>query len=64
MDLKQGLAQLIDAYADAKASKNSILLQYATQELQNFLEQVIIAPPPPGSAPAGDGAAPAPMEEE
>ena len=63
MDLKQGLAQLIDAYADAKASKNQILLQYATQELQSFLEQVIIAPPPPGSAPAPDGAAPEEIED-
>lgn len=40
MDLKQALAQLIDAYADAKASKNQILLQYATQELQNFIQQL------------------------
>ena len=64
MDLKQGLAQLIDAYADAKASKNAILLQYATQELQNFLEQVIIAPNPQGSAPSADGAAPEPFTEE
>ena len=37
MDLKQALAQLIDAYADAKASKNQILTSYATQELQRFL---------------------------
>lgn len=63
MDLKQGLAQLIDAYADAKASKNQILLQYATQELQNFLEQVVIAPNAPGSAPAPDGAAPEEIED-
>jgi hypothetical protein len=47
MDLKQALAQLIDAYADAKASKNSILLAYATQELQNFIQQVDIIPAPP-----------------
>ena len=64
MDLKQGLAQLIDAYADAKASKNAILLQYATQELQNFLEQVVVAPQPPSAAPAADGAAPEPVTEE
>ena len=63
MDLKQGLAQLIDAYADAKASKNAILLQYATQELQNFLEQVVIAPQPQTAA-AADGAAPEPFTEE
>ena len=39
MELKQALAQLIDAYADAKASKNSILMAYASQELQNFMQQ-------------------------
>ena len=44
MDFKQALAQLIDAYADAKASKNQILLQYATQELQNFIQGVEIVP--------------------
>ena len=43
MDFKQALAQLIDAYADAKASKNQILLSYATQELQNFIQQVEIS---------------------
>lgn len=37
MELKNALAQLIDAYADAKASKNQILTAYATQELQRFL---------------------------
>ena len=47
MDLKQALAQLVDAYADAKASKNQILLSYATQELQNFIQQVDIVPAPP-----------------
>ena len=47
MDLKQALAQLIDAYADAKASKNQILLQYATQELQNFIQQVDLIQAPP-----------------
>jgi hypothetical protein len=56
MDFKQALAQLIDAYADAKASKNQILQQYATQELQNFIQQVEIIPAPPAAA--------APEEEE
>jgi hypothetical protein len=47
MELKQALAQLIDAYADAKASKNQILLAYATQELQSFIQSVdLIAAPP------------------
>jgi hypothetical protein len=44
MDFKTALAQLIDAYADAKASKNTILVSYATQELQNFMQQVEIVP--------------------
>lgn len=46
MELKQALAQLIDAYADAKASKNQILLSYATQELQNFIQQVDLTQAP------------------
>lgn len=52
MELKQALAQLIDAYADAKASKNQILLAYATQELQTFITQVEVVPAPPAVAPA------------
>jgi hypothetical protein len=55
MEYKQALAQLIDAYADAKASKNNILLTYATQELQNFIQTVDIVPAPP-SAPKVDQA--------
>jgi hypothetical protein len=47
MELKQALAQLIDAYADAKASKNQILLQYATQELQNFIQGIDLIQAPP-----------------
>ena len=47
MDLKQALAQLIDAYADAKASKNQILLSYATQELQRFIQSVDLIQAPP-----------------
>ena len=55
MDFKQALAQLIDAYADAKASKNQILQQYATQELQNFIQQVEIVPAlPTGSKEDGE----------
>ncbi len=40
MELKQALAQLIDAYADAKATKNQLLLAYATQELQTFIQGI------------------------
>jgi hypothetical protein len=47
MDLKPALAQLIDAYADAKTSKNQILLQYATQELQNFIQGIDLIQAPP-----------------
>lgn len=47
MELKQALAQLIDAYADAKASKNQILVSYATQELQQFISQVDLIQAPP-----------------
>lgn len=54
MDFKQALAQLIDAYADAKASKNQILVSYATQELQNFIQQVDIVPAPPAPAPESE----------
>jgi hypothetical protein len=50
MELKQALAQLIDAYADAKASKNSILLSYATQELQNFIQAIDLIQAPPARA--------------
>ena len=49
MDLKQALAQLIDAYADAKSSKNQILLSYATQELQRFIQGVDLIQAPPSA---------------
>ena len=55
MELKTALASLIDAYADAKASKNQILLSYATQELQTFMKQVDLIQAPP--APKADLAA-------
>lgn len=63
MELKQALARLIDAYADAKSSKNQILLQYATQELQNFIQQVDLVQAPPAS-PAMDAGAPTPINED
>jgi len=63
MELKQALAQLIDAYADAKASKNNILLTYATQELQNFIQQIDLIQAPP-SAPRVDVGAPEPLTED
>ena len=50
--LKQTLAQLIDAYADAKASKNQVLISYATQEIQRFMQEVDLfqVKPSPDSA--------------
>lgn len=48
MDLKQQLANLIDAYADAKRSGNETLIKLATQPLQEFFsghDVVPIAPP-------------------
>jgi hypothetical protein len=59
MELKQALAQLIDAYADAKASKNNILLSYATQELQNFIQQVELV-----RLPGADAGASIPFTED
>jgi len=47
MELKTALASLIDAYADAKTSKNQILLSYATQELQTFMSQIDLIQAPP-----------------
>jgi len=47
MELKTALANLIDAYADAKTSKNQILLSYATQELQTFMSQIDLIQAPP-----------------
>jgi len=55
MELKQALAQLIDAYADAKATKNSILTTYATQELQRFLMTHDLVSTAGGEAPSLGG---------
>jgi hypothetical protein len=38
--MKEQLAQLIEAYAAAKASGNPTLQQFATQQLSTFLGQV------------------------
>jgi len=50
MESKQQLAELIDAYAAAKASGNETLMRIALSPLQQFIEQhdlVPIAPPAP-----------------
>lgn len=45
--MKQQLAQLIEAYAAARASGNPILQQYAAQQLQAFLDGVELTQPTP-----------------
>lgn len=48
MELKQQLANLIDAYADAKRSGNETLVKLATGQLQEFFSAhdiVPVAPP-------------------
>lgn len=48
MELKQKLATLIDAYADAKRSGNETLIQFTTTQLQEFFSahDVVPATPP------------------
>ena len=48
MELKQKLATLIDAYADAKRSGNDTLIQLSTAQLQEFFttHEVVPAAPP------------------
>lgn len=38
--MKQQLLELIEAYADAKATGNQVLLRMATTAVQSFLAQV------------------------
>lgn len=42
--MKEQLAQLIETYAAARVSGNTVLQKYATQMLSNFLQQVEITP--------------------
>lgn len=53
MELKQKLAALIDAYADAKRSGNELLVQLATAQLQEFFttHDVVPAAPPISETP-------------
>jgi len=44
METKQNLANLIDAYADAKKSGNEILMKMAVESLQDFLSGHDIVP--------------------
>lgn len=47
MELKQKLATLIDAYADAKRSGNELLVQLATSQLQEFFTTHDVVPAAP-----------------
>jgi hypothetical protein len=47
MELKQKLATLIDAYADAKRSGNDTLIQLATAQLQEFFSTIDLVPSTP-----------------
>lgn len=40
--MKENLAQLIEAYAAARATGNTVLLQFAATELSAFLNKVEI----------------------
>jgi hypothetical protein len=54
METKQNLANLIDAYADAKKSGNEMLIKMAVTSLQDFLatHDVIPVAPPVVESPA------------
>lgn len=56
MELKQKLATLINAYADAKRSGNETLIQLATAQLQEFFtaHEVVPAAPPIAETPGSD----------
>ena len=56
MELKQKLATLIDAYADAKRSGNETLIQLVTAQLQEFFtaHEVVPAAPPIAETPGSD----------
>lgn len=47
MELKQQLANLIDAYADAKRSGNETLIKLATGPLQEFFSTHDVVPSAP-----------------
>ena len=56
MELKQKLATLIDAYADAKRSNNEALIQFATVQLQEFFSahDVVPSAPPVAETPGSE----------
>ena len=43
--MKQQLAELIEAYATARASNNRMLLEYAAGELNKFVAAIEVAAP-------------------
>jgi hypothetical protein len=53
--MKEQLIAIVNAYAAARASGDTLLQQFATQQLGAFLESVeITAKPIPKDAPAND----------
>lgn len=50
---KQTFAELIDAYADARASKNQVLIKVMIGQLEQALN--LVFPPAPEEAPAPQG---------
>ena len=60
---QQVLAELIDAYASAKASGNETLQRLAVKPLQDFLNGHVIVPAPDAAA-AGPGPSLPPDEDE
>lgn len=44
--MKEQLITIINSYAAARASQDGVLQQFATQQLQAFLEAVEITPKP------------------
>lgn len=56
--MKDQLAQLIEAYAAARSSGNTLLQQFATSQLSEFLGQVDVVKPAE-AAPESEPPAPA-----
>lgn len=55
METKQQLANLIDAYADAKKTGNETLVKMATEQLQGFFSTHDVIPTSPVAPAITDG---------
>lgn len=60
--MKEQLTQLIEAYAAARSSGNTLLQQFATTQLSDFLGQVDIVRPTPSPESAEPDATPVEAE--